>query len=176
VLAGNKSSFAFSNYVLLWSCFSTLQLFLKPGTKTNFEIEKTTSSGRSRGMIGLIAPLKPIKVTLFTMIWTIRKTTYQNQFWISLSSCSQCLVVCDTRPFCHPFFVTAVLLGILHLSCNSSKAVLRLDYQILQKSPLILLAGSSPVRCALTTTGPYFDKLVKQTQRQDSPWVCECGW
>jgi len=36
VSAGSKSSFSFSNYKPLWSCFSTIQLFLKPITYANF--------------------------------------------------------------------------------------------------------------------------------------------
>jgi len=40
----------------------------------------------------------------------------------------------DIRPLCRPFFVTAVLRSILHLS-YSSEAVTRLDYQILLKLP-----------------------------------------
>jgi len=30
------------------------------------------------------------------------------------------------------------------------------------------LQREDDIRCALTPTGPYFDKLVKQTQRHDS--------
>jgi len=40
----------------------------------------------------------------------------------------------DLRPFCRLLFVKAVLWCILHLSC-SSEPVMRLDYQILLKSP-----------------------------------------
>jgi len=32
------------------------------------------------------------------------------------------------------------------------------------------LQSEDDIRCALKTTGPYFDKLVKQTKRQDSHW------
>jgi len=39
--AGNKNAFAFFSYIQLRSCFSTLQLFLKPSTATNFN-QKTT--------------------------------------------------------------------------------------------------------------------------------------
>jgi len=42
VSVGNKSSFAFSNYIQLWRCLSTRKLFLKPSTETNFN-QKTTS-------------------------------------------------------------------------------------------------------------------------------------
>ena len=69
-------------------------------------------------------PLKPTKVTLFTMILYYSEKSVR-----------------AIRPFCRPYFVTAVLWTILHLSC-SSEPVMRLDYQILQKStPLTLLTG-----------------------------------
>jgi len=32
------------------------------------------------------------------------------------------------------------------------------------------LQPEDDIKWALTTTSPYFDKLVKQTQRQDSHW------
>jgi len=41
VSAGNKNAFAFFSYTPLRNCFSTLQLFLKPSTATNFN-QKTT--------------------------------------------------------------------------------------------------------------------------------------
>jgi len=42
ISAGNKIPFSFSNYIPLWSCFLTTQLFLKPSIETNFN-QKTTS-------------------------------------------------------------------------------------------------------------------------------------
>jgi len=47
VSAGNKSTFSFSNYIPLSSCFLTTQLFLKPSTETKFN-QKTTSAVRWR--------------------------------------------------------------------------------------------------------------------------------
>jgi len=37
------------------------------------------------------------------------------------------------------------------------------------------LQAEDDIRWALTTTGPYFDKLVKQTQRKILIETCECG-
>jgi len=76
---------------------------------------------------GAVAPLKPTKVTLFTVI------LYDSEYNIR-----------HTMPFCRHCFVTAVLRSILHLS-HSSKAVMRIDSQTLLKSlPLTLLAGPAP--------------------------------
>jgi len=84
------------------------------------------------GAIGAIAPLKPKKVNLSTMILYNSENN-----------------ILDVRLFvvhCLNCFVTTVLQSILHLS-YSSIAVMRLDCQILLKlppPPLNFLAGSAP--------------------------------
>jgi len=80
--------------------------------------------------------LKPNKVTLFTMILY---NSENNIHHIKPFCCSL---------FCHSSFVKYTSC----LSC-SGEAVMRLDYQILLKSPsLNLLAGSAPVG----TSAPRF--------------------
>ena len=73
----------------------------------------------------LIAPVKPTKVTFFTMI------LYNSENSIR-----------DIRPFCSQLLCHSSLWDLLHLS-YSREPVMTLDYQILLKSPpLTLLAGS----------------------------------
>ena len=45
VSTDDKSSFSFSNYILLWGCFSMIYLFLTPSTDTNIN-QKMTSGVR----------------------------------------------------------------------------------------------------------------------------------
>ena len=74
-------------------------------------------------------PLKPTKVTLFTMILYNSENSIHEQGHFAVHC-----------------FVTALLWSLLHLS-YSSEPVIRLDYQILLKSfPLNLLAGSAPTQ------------------------------
>jgi len=75
-------------------------------------------------------PLKPSKVTLFTVILHNLENSIR-----------------DKRPFCRLLFCYSIVKQhILHLS-YSSEPVMRLDYQILLKSPPpTLLAGSAPGR------------------------------
>ena len=68
-------------------------------------------------------PIKPTKATSFTMI------LYNSENSIR-----------DVRPVCRPFFVTAVLWGILHLP-YSSKRILSLDCRILLNSPPHKITG-----------------------------------
>ena len=80
------------------------------------------------GVIGVTAPPKRTKITFFTMIFTIRKTT-----------------IAIYGHFDVHCFVTAVLWSILPVSC-SSELVVRLSWQPnITKSPsLNLLAESTP--------------------------------
>jgi len=67
------------------------------------------------GAIGVIVPLKLEKVTLITMVLYNSENNIRN-----------------VRPFCCPLFCPSSFVKYTYLS-YSSEAVMRLDYQILQK-------------------------------------------
>jgi len=67
----------------------------------------------------------------------------------------------DIRPFRRLLFCRNSFVKILHLS-YSNEAVMRLDYQILRKSPpLNLLAGSSPDTLISSTATPSVLSIVQ---------------
>jgi len=49
------------------------------------------------------------------------------------------------------------------------------DITIFKSKHRYQLQPEDDIRWALVTTGSYFDKLVKQSQGQNSHWNCECG-
>jgi len=80
-----------------------------------FSRRESNFVGYFKQAIGQSYPLKPKKVTLFTMIVQFRKN------------------ICDVQPFCRTLlFFTAVLWSMLHLIV--AKLLMSLAYQLLLKS------------------------------------------